>query len=495
MRHHREVAPDRPAALVETHISWVFLSGDHALKILKPIRTDFLDHRSLDARRQACEDEVRCNARLAPDVYLGTGAISFAGQDLEPVIVMRRMPNDRRLAGLLDTDEAPALVREVARTIAAFHERADVADDATAHELASADALVRRWDDDIAGLRAAAGDLEVEERVAAVEQLAHAYLAGRGPLFEERIARGLVRDGHGDLLAEDIFCLPDGPRVLDCLAFDVRLRTVDVLADVAFLIMDLQRLEHPELAIAFLRAYCEFTDEHHPGSLAHLHVAQRALVRAKVAAIRHQQDPAAGAETHRYLDQALDHLHRAEPRLVLVGGIPGSGKSTIAGRLSAEQGWMILGSDETRRDLGLRRRDIGDDAYHPDTVTRVYEHMLDKAGELLAHGYSVVLDASWTAATHRSWARQLAADHGARLIELRCEAARAVCRARIAARPPGTTESEAGPDIVDLLADRADDWPEALPVDTTEPDERLGPAVTTATLWLHTAPPRREKSP
>ena len=391
----------RSTDLVETHISWVFLSGDHAIKILKPIRTDFLDHTTLDDRRRACAEEVRGNARLAPDVYLGTGAVTFAGEELEPVIVMRRMPDDRRLASLLDTDQAPALVRDVARAVAAFHERAEVADDATAHELASADALIRRWDDDIAGLRAAADDLAVEDRVAAVERLAHTYLAGRGRLFEDRIIRGLVRDGHGDLLAEDIFCLPDGPRILDCLAFDPRLRTVDVLADVAFLVMDLQRLGHPDLAVTFLRAYCEFSDEHHPGSLAHVHVAQRALVRAKVAAIRHQQDPAAGDEVPRFLDQALDHLRRAELRLVLVGGIPGSGKSTLAEGLSREQGWMILGSDETRRDLGLRRRDIGDDAYRPETVARVYAEMLERAGELLELGHSVVLDASWSAAAER----------------------------------------------------------------------------------------------
>ncbi len=483
------MAPDRPASLVETHISWVLLSGDRAMKILKPIRTDFLDHSTLDDRRRACAEEVRCNARLAPDVYLGTGALSFAGEELEPVIVMRRMPDDRRLARLLDADDAGELVREVARAVAAFHARAEVADETTAHELASADALVRRWDDDIAGLRAAAGELEVEDRIIRIEDLAHTYLAGRGPLFEDRIARGLVRDGHGDLLAEDIFCLADGPRILDCLAFDPRLRTVDVLADVAFLVMDLQRLGHPDLAIAFLRAYCEFSDEHHPGSLAHLHVAQRALVRAKVAAIRHQQDdPTAGDDVHRYLDQALDHLRRAEPRLVLIGGIPGSGKSTLAERLSREQGWMILSSDETRRDLGLRRRDIGDDAYRPETVARVYDRMLDEAGQLLARGHPVVLDASWSSAAHRESARRVARDHGARLMELRCEATRAVCRSRIAARAPGESESEADPDIVDLLADRSDDWPEALAVDTTEPEERLVLAVTTAALWLRTVP-------
>ncbi len=491
MRHDQQVAADRPASLVETHISWVLLSGDRAYKILKPVRTDFLDHTDLDARQRACADEVASNARIAPDVYLGTGAMSFAGELLEPVIVMRRMPEERRLTALLPTDEAPGLVRDVARVVAAFHERVGPADEEMATAVASAAGLRRRWDDDLAGLRAVAGDLDVGAQVDAVEQLAHAYLDGREPLFAARIGAGLVREVHGDLLAEDIFCLADGPRILDCLAFDPALRTIDVLADVAFLVMDLHRLGHPELAVTFLRAYGEFSAEHHPGSLAHLYVAQRALVRAKVAAIRHRQDPAFGAEATQYLDLALDHLRRAEPRLVLVGGIPGSGKSTLAQRLSDEQGWMALSSDEIRRDLGLRRQDIGDDAYAPATVARVYDRMLVEAADLLGLGCSVVLDASWTDAHQRATARRVAATTSARLWELRCDAARDLCRERIRLRRPGSTESEATVDVVDVLADQADDWPEAVPVDTGGEDDRITETERHASVWMRPVPSRR----
>lgn len=485
--HHRAVAPDRSAALSETHISWVLLTGEHAFKFHKPIRTDFLDRRAIADRRKACEEEVALNSRLAPDVYLGTGAITLDGEELEPVMVMRRMPAERRLTALLGTDDARDLVRDVARAVAAFHQCAGVADPAVAADVATADALRRRWDDDLAGIRDASPDLAEDGQLTEIERLAHAYLAGRRTLFDERIAGGLVRDGHGDLLAEDIFCLDDGPRILDCLAFDVRLRTVDVLADVAFLIMDLQRLGHEDLAVAFLHDYCEFSDEHHPGSLAHLHVAQRALVRAKVAAIRQQQEPGAGTsegEAHVLLDQCLDHLRRAEPRVVLVGGIPGSGKSTLADALAGEYGWMALSTDEIRRDLQLRRADVGDDAYLPETVDRVYDRMLTEAAGLLDRGFSVILDASWTGHERRESARALARHHHGRVIELRCDAPRAVCRERIRRRDPASSESEASAATVDLLADHADAWPEALPIDTSGAGSQHTEIVDAVAVWL-----------
>lgn len=463
---------DLPPLVRETHISWVLLTGDVAYKVMKPLRTDVLDQGDVVARRRACQREVALNARLAPDVYRGVAEITLDGEALEPVIVMRRMPDERRLSALLDGPEARAAVRDVARHVAAFHASADVAGPAAAEALAGVDALRRRWAEDLAGLRAATEDPHLLAVADELESLSARYLAGRGPLLAERIRDGMVRDGHGDLLAEDVFCLADGPRVLDCLAFDDSLRTVDVLADVAFLVMDLQRLGHDDLAEAFLDDYVEFGDEHHPGSLAHLHVAQRALVRAKVTALRHRQDPARGGDAVPLAELALDHLRRAEVRLVLVGGIPGSGKTTLASSIGEDFGFVVLSSDEVRRDLGLRAADIGPGAYEPATVARVYDELLRRAEHLLSHGTSVVVDATWTDGAARTLARDVAARASARVVEVRCDASPEVCRRRIAGRPAGTPgASEAKPSTVDLLAARADPWPEALVVDTGVPVE------------------------
>ncbi len=485
--------PMAPSA-AETHLSWVLFSGTRAIKFLKPVLTDFLDHRDLSARRLACEDEVRLNARMAPDVYEGVASLKLDGEELEPAIVMRRLPADRRLATLVDGPEGRDAVRQVARKVAAFHAGTEVVRGTDARDVAGADAIRARWADDIAGLRVAAEGFGFHEEIAEIERLAAVYLTGRDQLFESRIADGMVRDGHGDLLAEDIFCLDDGPRIIDCLAFDARLRIIDVLADVAFLVMDLQRLGHEDLAVAFLQDYCEFSDEHHPASLAHLFVAQRSLVRAKVDCIRRRQDPTTGAGALGHLIQTLDHLRRAEPRLVLVGGIPGSGKTTLAQGLSDTYGWVVLSSDDLRRDLRLRRDDLPPEtgAYTAENAVAVYEALLARGGELLEHGHSVILDASWTSARQRAAARLLADQRSARVLELRCEAPRALCRDRIRERTRSSTTSEATASTVDVLADRLDPWPEALTVDTSGLAERPIPPRS-AVPWLRD-PTRRPMS-
>lgn len=454
------------AASAETHISWLLLRGDRAFKVLKPVRTDVLDFGDVEHRRTACEQEVALNARLAPDVYLGVGSLTLGGDELEPVVVMRRMPASRRLAALLDDPDAAEHVRSVARAVAVFHAGARVLDEDEAVSVASAAALTHRWADDLAGLRDIGGT-DLRDWVERIEAMVLPYLEGRAELFEDRIEWGMVRDGHGDLLAEDIFCLDDGPRILDCLAFSDSLRCGDVLADVAFLVMDLQRLGHPELARRFLHDYCEFSGEHHPGSLAHLYVAQRALVRAKVTALRERQVDGGREAVIGLLELVVDHLQRAQLRTVLVGGLPGSGKSTFAQRMADEFGWTVISSDEVRRDLGLRYADLGgDDAYDPATVARVYEAMRRRGAHLLRHGMSVVLDATWTSAEQRARTREIVGAAGAAILEVRCEAPPEVCQQRIRARGPGSP-SEATPDVVDVLAARRDPWPESLVLDTT----------------------------
>ena len=484
--------------LAETHISWVLMSDGRALKIYKPVRTDVLDHRDLDQRRRACEREVELNRRLAPDVYEGVATIVLGDEVLEPVVVMRRMPASRRLAGLLGTAEAPGRVHDVARAVAAFHASLPPLPPKAAAEVASAEGLAARWRDDVAGLAALVDD-EWRDRAAAIGERADTYLAGRSALLAARIGSGMVRDGHGDLLAEDIFCLDDGPRILDCLAFRDELRWGDVLGDVAFLVMDLERLDHPGLARSLLADYCEFSGEHHPGSLAHLYVAQRALVRAKVTALRADQTASGAGTTTSDVEVLLgltsSHLRRAEVRLALVGGLPGSGKSTLAGRMADELGWVVVSSDAVRRDVGLRYRDLHDpSAYDAATVGRVYEAMRTRASQLMAHGMSVILDATWTSATERDRARSLAGDAHARVLEVRCDAPPGLCRARVGSRGP-QSDSEATEPVVDLLSGRADPWPEAFGVDTSGGDDSAASGLLDEepATWWPAAPTRHSR--
>lgn len=290
----------------------------------------------------------------------------------------------------------------------------------------------------------------------------------------------MVRDGHGDLTADDIFVLDDGPRILDCLAFDDDYRISDVLADIAFLVMDVERLAGAEPARALMRHYCEFTDEHHPGSLAHHFVAYRAHVRAKVAILRHRQgDEQAAPVAVRRHRQALDHLRRARRRLVLVGGGPGAGKTTVARSLADRCNWSVIDSDTLRKDLrGIDHDDHSveehPDLYGPEATIATYERLCRHAELLLEAGESVIVDATWGDATRRTLARAVAARHGAALVELECTVDPAVARTRVSdRRRRGEDASDATSDVVDLIARRRDAWPEAHPLDTSRPLEDL----------------------
>ncbi len=282
-----------------------------------------------------------------------------------------------------------------------------------------------------------------------------------------------IRDGHGDLLAEDIFCLDDGPRILDCIDFDDRLRYGDIVADVAFLAMDLERLGAPALGTRFLEWYQEFAGEQFPMSLADYFIAARAVIRAKVACLRADQIDDAGHAVMPLLDIARTHLLRGAVKLTLIGGLPGTGKSTIATRLADEMSWTVLRSDELRKDrAGIghgqhAEHPYGKDLYDAASTAGVYQELLDRARLLLGMGESVVLDASWGDARWRDAAREVAGATHSSLVEFRCDTPIDIAHERIAARLAlGNDPSDATAAIATAMSERFDPWPTAVPINT-----------------------------
>ena len=398
-------------AVVETHVSTLFFVGDRVYKVKKPVKTGFLDWTTAAQRHEACQLEVALNRRIAPDVYLGVAnVVDDHGTLCDSLVVMRRLDSSASLARLVQAGvDVAGPLRALAQQLAAFHSRCR--SDREIAEAGSIGAMAANWRDNWRqmGPYVMAGLLDSQVKEAAARMSA-SYIRGRRRLFDRRVEGGRIRDGHGDLLAEDIFVVDDGVQVLDCLEFDARLRHGDVLSDVAFLAMDLERLGACRLGESFLNWYREFSGDTWPASLQHHWIAYRAQIRAKVACLRHSQgDPLAAAQAADLLEICHRHLRRASMRLVLVGGLPGTGKTTLAGGLADRLGWVPLSSDELRHQLGTGMASgagYRQGIYRPETTAAVYARLLDQAGDCLALGESVIIDASWT---DDRWRRQAAA--------------------------------------------------------------------------------------
>jgi aminoglycoside phosphotransferase family enzyme/predicted kinase len=472
--------------VAESHISWLLFSPDHVFKIKKAVAFGFLDLSTVEARLRACRDEVELGRRLAPDVYEGVGAFTYPDGRREPVVVMRRLDPERCLSALIRSeDPAAALqVEWIARRLAAFH--AGASRSAEVDTACTVRAVDKLWGNNMSELRDVSSSILDPEDLDRIERLARRYLSGRSDLFDRRIRSGRAVDGHGDLLADDIFCLDDGPRMLDCLEFEASLRHVDTLSDAASLAMDLERLGRRDLSVAFLDCYREAAVDNWPESLAHFYIAYRATVRAKVACLRAATgiDDAPG-EARRLTDLALAHLGAASVRLVLVGGLPGTGKSTLAGALSGATGWPLLRSDVLRKEqAGLRPSESAAAAfrvgmYGAEATASVYAELLARAAALLRSGRSVILDATWTRQCWRDAAEELGQHAAADVVGLQCEASRELSALRLVKRNiEGRDASDATPSIADAMAQVAEPWLDALPVDTSGvPEDSLAAAL------------------
>jgi predicted kinase len=335
----------------------------------------------------------------------------------------------------------------LARLLASFHAGADRS--ARIDRAGSPTSVRRAWSANTEQLREALPPGVDGDLVTTLDGAATRFLTGRGPLLRSRCAAGRVCDGHGDLLASDIFLPPDGaPQVLDCLEFDDRLRYGDVLSDVAFLAMDLERCGRADAADQLLAAYRRITGDDWPGSLADYYVAARAAIRAKVAGIRwHQGDRGSRAAVRTHLEIARRHLRRGTVRLVLVGGLPGTGKTTLARLLAADTGWVHLSSDVRRKELaGLAptARTTGaarERLYDAAMTARTYRSLLASAATELGLGRTVVLDATWARALHRDWAARVADRTHADLVSVQTTLPEDLVLARLAARTAHDTDA------------------------------------------------------
>lgn len=459
-------APGAPAQLFETHISWVIVLPTLAYKIKRALRLPFVDYSTLAARRFFCDEEIRLNRQLAPELYLGVAAIGgtptqplldAAGPVLEYAVKMRAFDQSalwshRLRQGQLGAGEA----RQLARLLARFHHGAPHAAPDTA--FGGAAAVTARTDADLAEIALLAGSAHKEllAQVSAWHARQRCRLAAR---FERRKAAGWVRECHGDLHCANILTIDGRVQAFDAIEFNPGMRWIDVAQDLAFAWMDLQCGGRADLAARLLSDYLQLSGDE--GALAVLpyYRIQRALVRCKVALHRGAGfEAGAGAarhEAHRYLAFAASCTKPGAPAMLIAHGFSGSGKSSVCELLVEPLGALHIRSDiERKRLFGLdplagaaAAPDAG--IYARDAGLATYRRLACIALHALAAGLPLLVDASFLRRSQRSRFRRLARRLAVPFAILSVQASRAVLAARVAARSSaGGDPSDAGPAVL-----------------------------------------------
>jgi len=404
--------PSQSLTECETHVSRVFLVGDRAYKLKKPVVFPFLDAGTPTRRRDLCREEVRLNRRLAPDLYLGVRAIvrtsrgfELAAEDdadgVDFLVEMRRYDEHSTLAARLSRGELDrADVIAVARVLAAFHAGAEqVAAPGPRHV-----ALQRRMLENTHELLSLVDQRDEVDRVLALERFVHAFVVTHAGILQARAQRGLIREGHGDLRAEHVL-VDDGVRIVDCLEFDRSLRDLDVADDLAFLLMDLVARGGARFAQILVRAYREAGGDPGDDALLAFYASQRALVRAKVALLRAGQEPPASA-AHGHASAAARELVTLATRLVwqarlplaiVVCGVPASGKSHLGEQLADVSGLALLSSDFTRKHLAgiAPHQRAGEETYDVAFNHQTYSELGRRAAREIARRGGVIVDATF----------------------------------------------------------------------------------------------------
>ncbi len=438
--------------LIETHISWVLLAGEWAYKLKKPVRFGFLDFTTLQARHHYCTEELRLNRRLADGLYIGVEPVVDAGGSarlggdgpvVDYAVKLQRFPADALASvqleqGRLAVDDLAAF----ARRLATFHRQAAVAAPTSPY------ATPARITADALQPFAALPDGAAAAQGADLARWLEAQAPQLTPLWQARRDDGFVREGHGDLHLDNVLRWHDALTAFDCIEFDEGLRFIDVLNDVAFLVMDLHAHRRPDLAVVFLNAYLEDSGDYAGLPVLRFYMVYRAGVRALVASLREQQGvrPAAALRGSSYLGLALRITRQSDPRLLITHGLPGSGKSYVSERLAACSGAVRVRSDVERRRL------LGGGRYRAVDTEQVYARLVDAARAVLAAGFPAIVDAAFLRRAQRDALRALAAEQGAAFAILDCQADEALLRERLRARKAaGVDPSEADEAVLDLL--------------------------------------------
>jgi aminoglycoside phosphotransferase family enzyme/predicted kinase len=486
---------------IDTHISTVLLAGAFAYKLKKPVDLGFVDFTTAARRRRFCEAELRVNRAAAPQLYLDVvpvlgppaaprfGAAGDGGPALEVAVRMRRFDQEQlldRLArcGALGEADVDALARVVAR----LHAGAPRA----APGLGTPEVALRWARENLDALRVHAAGAQDRARLDALARWTEAEARARHGLMADRVAAGFVRECHGDLHLGNVVRIDGAPVPFDAIEFNDELRSIDVMSDASFAFMDLLDHGRPDLAWRFISGYLEAGGDYAGLPLLRFYAVYRALVRAKVAQIRAQQprvDLHARLHAHAGFAQDLalaERLTRRGPALLLVmTGLSGSGKSTVALHLVQALGAVRVRSDvERKRLFGLApEAATGAALYGAEATARTYERLAGIARIVVDAGVPAIVDAAFLRRDERLRFRALAAALGARHVLVSCEAPVPLLRERVAARAArGGDPSEATVEVLERQtgwreAPAEDERADLQPIDTSATPAVVGAAA------------------
>lgn len=447
----------------ETHISMVFLVGDWAYKLKKPVYFGFLDFRTLEARRHFCEQEVVLNQRLTRGIYkevvaigrLPCGRIGLGeGEPVEYAVKMKRLPDSRSLMRLLMQGEITAQKMErLGELLAGFYERSERG--SRIDRYGEPEMISFNMEENFVQIEPFVENLTAGERWEFIREVSRNFLKHRHSLFKGRIAAGRIRDGHGDLRPEHVYFW-DGIQIIDCIEFNERFRYGDVASDLAYLIMDMDLLGFADLSIPLLESYVRNSSDMECYSILDFYALYRALVKVKVACFRStetadiEEQSALKHRAGEYLDLAYRYaVQFGRPILWVVCGLAATGKSTMAAKLGEIFSISVLRSDNIRkRLLGLHLDKpmvvpYGTGIYRAGMRQRVYSHLLGLAMDELKQGRSVVLDATFSQARWREEAQQLGRDLDASVIFVECISSETSIKRRLNQRKKLLSTSDA----------------------------------------------------
>ncbi len=448
-------AIDSTVVVRETHVSWVFLVGDVAYKVKKPITTSFLDYGTLADRERYCHEEVRLDRRYANDLYLGVVPITLengelrvegAGEAVEFAVKMRRFPDDALLSDRLETGKlSTEEVFQLANAVADFHAQAEKADPHQA--CGSPDLVLESAEDNFRDLEDDVTPDDLAASLHVLEDWTRDYFQEHQLLFSQRVANGFIRECHGDLHLANVIHWRGRLMPFDGIEFNDSFRWIDVMSDAAFLAMDFAARDHLDLCRSFINSYLEQTGDHASLPLLRWYLVFRALVRAKVAAIRGKQSGQNAADRLSAMDDCRNHVDlayrfslRETPCLWITHGLSGSGKTTGSEQLVQRRGAIRLRSDlERKRHFGLATTERPDERtraklYCESANNATYGRLRRLAQGILRAGYSVVVDATFLQQRQRELFRKLATKEGVAFAILDFHSDEQTLRQRVADR-------------------------------------------------------------